>query len=218
MKNLLLTLVAVIAFDNILMAQVVNKLTISPSNPTANDTIIVISDLSYFGNCQFGLVFKQDWLAGTTINIIPTYCGYGYTTLCNSIDTFKVGPFPNGNYSISIEYHQGGICPASDFDEIIAQVDTFVYVSGTTNIANLQHKELNSLITAYPNPSDGLLTIKFGSSIQKDQLNIYNSIGVLVREFEVKESIQINISELPIGLYFIRLKNNQQQTQKFIKQ
>jgi len=216
--NLFLTLIAVIGFATMPMAQVVNQVTISPSNPTANDTIIVISDLSYFGNCQFGLVFKQDWLAGTTINILPTYCGYGSTTLCNRIDTFKVGPFPNGNYSISIAYHQGSICPFSGFDEIIAQVYTFVNVSGTTNISNLQHKNLNSLITSYPNPADASLTIELRSALNSDQLFIFNSMGVLVKEIEVKESTTISISDLASGLYFMRLKNNSQQAQKFIKQ
>jgi len=85
---------------------------------------------------------------------------------------------------------------------------------------NVGVKENNPSLfeSIYPNPATDLLTIKFKSNIQKDQIQIYNAIGVLVKVVDVKEYTQINISDFPNGLYFIRLKNNQQQTQKFIKQ
>lgn len=83
----------------------------------------------------------------------------------------------------------------------------------------LKENSISSFESIYPNPARELLTIKFSSTIQKDKLQIYNSIGILVKELEAVEStIQINTSDLPNGLYFIHLKNNQQQTQKFIKQ
>ena len=63
-----------------------------------------------------------------------------------------------------------------------------------------------------------MLTIKFRDNIINDQIQIFNPLGVLIKTIDVSESTKINISDLTNGLYFIRLKNNQQQTLKFIKQ
>ena len=136
MKNLYLTLIAVIGLSTTTISQVVNQIIISPSNPTVNDTICVISDFSYYGGCPFGLTYSNTGLADSIIYINPTYCGYGTTTLCNSIDTFKIGPFPIGNYTISIDYHQGSVCPISNFDAVIANFDTLLTVSGPTSSAS----------------------------------------------------------------------------------
>jgi hypothetical protein len=70
----------------------------------------------------------------------------------------------------------------------------------------------------YPNPATEILTIKFTDSNSKEQVQIFNSIGVLIKEMEIVQILQINITDLPCGLYFIRLTNQPQQTRKFIKQ
>jgi hypothetical protein len=51
-----------------------------------------------------------------------------------------------------------------------------------------------------------------------DQIQIYNIIGLLTKEVEARAKTEINIAELPNGLYYIRLKNNSQPVLKFIKQ
>ena len=70
----------------------------------------------------------------------------------------------------------------------------------------------------YPSPATEMLTIKFRDNIINDQIQIFNPLGVLIKAINVSGSTKINISDLTNGLYFIRLKNNQQQTLKFIKQ
>jgi hypothetical protein len=69
----------------------------------------------------------------------------------------------------------------------------------------------------YPNPASEALTIEFRNTLKKDQLQVFNSLGVLIQEIEVQETITIDISDFPKGLYFIRLKNDQQKAQKFVK-
>ena len=71
----------------------------------------------------------------------------------------------------------------------------------------------------YPNPTTGTLTINIpnGQRFNK-QIQLFNTIGNLVKEIELPQNGQIDTSELPNGVYFVRFKNNPQQILKFIKQ
>lgn len=69
----------------------------------------------------------------------------------------------------------------------------------------------------YPNPAREYLTINFDPN-QKTQIQIFNSMGMLFKEFSVTTSTQLDISDLPNGLFFVRLKNYSQSIKKFMKQ
>lgn len=71
--------------------------------------------------------------------------------------------------------------------------------------------------TVFPNPTSETITIKFVNPIRKEQVQIYNSIGLLLKVIEITEETNISVADLPNGLYFIRLKNNKQPLLKFIK-
>ena len=53
---------------------------------------------------------------------------------------------------------------------------------------------------------------------EKQELQIYNSIGQLVKDIIVTNESKINVSNLVNGIYFAKLKSNFNQTHKFIKQ
>ena len=61
------------------------------------------------------------------------------------------------------------------------------------------------------------IQISFSDNLEKQQIQIFNSIGILMKESDISQSDQISVSELSSGMYFIRLKNRWQQTLKFIK-
>jgi len=70
----------------------------------------------------------------------------------------------------------------------------------------------------YPNPATELLTITLSNDqIKKENIQICNSIGVLIKEFEINQSTQINIVDLPTGIYFIHFLNHSHQPIKFLK-
>lgn len=80
-------------------------------------------------------------------------------------------------------------------------------------------------INLFPNPATGSTTVKLVSEKSfTGSINIYNSIGALIRtetvEFNTAENnYSLDISQLNSGLYFIELTgNNGKQTIKFIKQ
>lgn len=87
-------------------------------------------------------------------------------------------------------------------------------------IAGMETIELSSeLFNIYPNPTTEKLTVAFSNyQNRKEQIQIYNSIGVLLKEVEITQSTQITIAGFPSGLYFVHLKNYPEQTLKFIKQ
>lgn len=77
------------------------------------------------------------------------------------------------------------------------------------------HLEINSF-SFYPNPASETLSIILKENV-KEIIQIYNSMEMLVKEVVLTQSSQIDVSDLPNGLYFICEKNNFVSSQKFIK-
>lgn len=208
MKNVILILTIVTAFITTTIGQTVNQITIIPSNPTPTDTIYVISDFSFYGNCSYGLVNSNTNLVGSIIYITPQYCGYGDTTLCNSIDTFKIEPLPNANYTISIDYHQSSVCPIGSFDDIIAQFDTSLVV-GFALIICYPGQYFN----IFPNPAINYIIIDFENytTIAGYQLRITNLIGQNVFQSQLNQKqFYIDISAWnDKGIYFVEIFNDE---------
>ena len=78
--------------------------------------------------------------------------------------------------------------------------------------SNENNYENNFLIS--PNPTWDFITIQLKNS-EKEEIQIYNSIGQLVNEISVSNNSKIDVSDLSNGIYFIKSKNYQ--TIKFIK-
>lgn len=96
----------------------------------------------------------------------------------------------------------------------------FGLATSTDNYLSINEVSLKSgSLYFYPNPSNGFLTIEFNDkTIRKGQIDIYNSMNAVVKEVEIKQSAQINITDLPSGLYLMTLKNYSERPQKLIKQ
>jgi hypothetical protein len=74
-------------------------------------------------------------------------------------------------------------------------------------------------MTIYPNPaSEFLIVEQYGVSGKQQQVQIFNSTGLLVKVVELTGTSQVDISGLPNGLYFIQLKDRSLKARKFIKQ
>lgn len=70
-----------------------------------------------------------------------------------------------------------------------------------------------------PNPATETLTIDLSKNQNhKAQLQIFNAMGMLVREVSVTQSSKIDISDLERGIYFVRLQDELQWTQKLVKE
>ena len=78
---------------------------------------------------------------------------------------------------------------------------------------------LKNKIVLYPTPTHNQLNIE--SQTHFNQLNIYNSIGVLVlnKRFTPRKTLQIDLTYLNSALYFLNIQDNEQilSKKKFIK-
>ncbi len=88
----------------------------------------------------------------------------------------------------------------------------------TCSSVGIKENSLNTLLNFYPNPIAERFIVEYTGKKNKVQIEIYNAIGILIKEMELTTSLQINVANLPSGLYFIRLKNHPQQALKIIKQ
>ena len=72
------------------------------------------------------------------------------------------------------------------------------------NAVNL-NEEVNSEILIYPNPANKEFTLDFNSSFSQGLVQVYNSIGILIKELSLisNESIKLG-NNLPSGVYFIK--------------
>ncbi|WP_317897974.1 T9SS type A sorting domain-containing protein [Aurantibacillus circumpalustris] len=85
-------------------------------------------------------------------------------------------------------------------------------------IVGIDKRHQNNFWTLFPNPASESVTIKFTDFSGKDQIQLYNAVGRLIKEMGVSEETILTISDLPKGLYFIRLKNNGRHSLKFFKE
>lgn len=103
---------------------------------------------------------------------------------------------------------------------LLQNTDGLLVLINTQSILSINEEELEiSKLSIFPNPTSEKLTIQLpDNQNNNEKIQIFNTLGCLVKETEVSYSKEIDVSELTNGVYFVRIKNNPQQTVKFIKQ
>ena len=85
-------------------------------------------------------------------------------------------------------------------------------------VTDINKISMENSFSFHPNPANETLMITLAENKNKESIQIYNSMGMLIKEFDVTQSIQIDITDLACGLYFICEKNNYIEAKKFIKE
>ena len=76
----------------------------------------------------------------------------------------------------------------------------------------------NDGVIFYPNPTNGIIQID-GNHLEDWELNVWNTTGILLKRYQIIENGQIDISQLPCGMYFLELRNKDQVfVEKIIKE
>lgn len=114
-------------------------------------------------------------------------------------------------------------------DEVDIQADIYFDFNFPiiTNIANTSFETLSTprfsseiYVSIYPNPAKDILTIEANSGIQN--LNLYDIQGRLIQSMDSSENahdIQLDVSKLSQGIYFVNIKTSLGEfTKKIIKQ
>lgn len=76
-------------------------------------------------------------------------------------------------------------------------------------------------VRIYPNPNQGEFHVVLNSVSEKSRITVVNSLGQLVRDYPVETEVStINITNLPDGVYFVRVNMNNVVTKqdKIVKQ
>lgn len=89
---------------------------------------------------------------------------------------------------------------------------------GDTGVVGMEVPRPNELWSLFPNPASDKITIKLKDHRIESQIQIYTATGLLVKEQSVIRTTVVPVSDLPSGIYFVRLKNQPQTTLTFIKQ
>jgi hypothetical protein len=87
-------------------------------------------------------------------------------------------------------------------------VNSNTYLQNVTICTSLEKNPMSSKIQIYPNPNNGEIYIKFNENYPDKNVEIYNSIGQLVKYIKIEIELQkINISEFANGFYLVIIKN-----------
>ncbi|MGB0883050.1 MAG: T9SS type A sorting domain-containing protein [Vicingaceae bacterium] len=87
-------------------------------------------------------------------------------------------------------------------------------VSVNTGVSSLNNE---NTLSVFPNPVQNTLTVKPANNLKIESVNIYKSSGTLVKNIK-QEELQINVSDLTNGIYFIELiAENKRTIKKIIK-
>lgn len=69
----------------------------------------------------------------------------------------------------------------------------------------------------FPNPANSSFRINSSIILENASLKLYNTLGRLVKTIPIKSSQNINIAELPKGVYFLKLETNDKKIEKTYK-
>jgi hypothetical protein len=91
----------------------------------------------------------------------------------------------------------------------------FVYYSTHTDVDEIIGSDADFVV--YPNPANDNITINSILS-QKSEIHIYNQLGIIQKSLTMNSIINIDMSDLPAGVYFIKVNNaGNTFTQKIVK-
>lgn len=118
--------------------------------------------------------------------------------------------FANTNIDVSAAH---GDIP-NDFTIAYHGVNRSKFLDTPLNVLGIEDFSLKAA-TLYPNPSTGNFTI--ATKTYLNSVDVYNINGALIKTFKVddtSENVEFTITGLPVGVYFLELKNETEKSWK----
>ena len=194
-------------------------------SPTADATY------SVSGTDANGCLSLTDAVSSVTVNALPSIMATTNNTLLCTGQTASLTVTGASTYTWSTTENNATIAVSptvqttytvdgTDANGCVNTTTVMQDVSLCTGI-NSQLVNPSSQIVMYPNPTNGILNIVLSSVNEKTTIQIVNALGqVLINEKVLGENSTIDLSNLPTGMYFVNvLENNTAiKTQKIVKQ
>ena len=163
-------------------------------------TLVTINDTVVFSDTLVNDIYDTTMVFDTSLITIND------TVTFNIYDTTKIFDTTLVTVNDTVVFSDTLVHDVYDTTYLSVE-DTLVIMMNFTSSLNLDNNP-NNVITAYPNPAKDLLNIKLEVSGDY-QITLYNSNGqVLSSHANVLDTIQINISDLSAGLYYINVQDN----------
>ena len=96
-----------------------------------------------------------------------------------------------------------------------------IYIHPCNNNTGIEDEESSSSISLFPNPTKSNITIRWDEQQDIERIQLFNTVGKKINELTANgNSVEINLSELPNSIYFVRLvsKDGVFTTHKVIKE
>lgn len=176
--------------------------------------------------------FPSDWLDSAALGICDnSVCrangggvlwngtsGTSYTSAPYAADTtgpFDYSPDLSAATTVGTFYLKVKLQDAS-----YSKITTFVITKPPLGVPNV--KNASNDIILYPNPANNELNVVYSANADVKNIAVYNIIGKVLTVYKVAgSSANLNIENIPSGIYFVRLYNSQGNvvvTRKFTKQ
>jgi PKD repeat protein len=137
--------------------------------------------------------------------VIRWYKDGALLTAQNDEDTLLITE--GGVYTVHV-MNPDSDCP-SDSTSYTVEFDC-----GSVGIAT----HLEESVKIFPNPATEFVTLKFPDMNGREEIQIFHSTGQLVKVLSASSPATIDIADLPVGLYFIRLEGYPQAAVRFVKE
>lgn len=156
---------------------------------------------------------------GLTNYTFPSY------TINNITGDFTLSPSIIGEYAICIKIDEWKLLPSTTIRNYFGSTYRNLLVN-VNSLASVNEIFGSSTTILYPQPAQSQITIEFNLTETKNVLiEIKNILGQTIKVIDNrsfangKNKINVNVSDLSNGLYFIQLRNNKQNFSKmFVKQ
>ena len=135
--------------------------------------------IGLFSDYNVGLKFIE--------GIGPTYGPFGYVTMSENFLPLLLCSTQNGQLEYMLH------------DSLGCYQDNH---GGIPDVENIK-------IKLYPNPSDGLIYLDLDENCTDCYVEVFNLLGVSVYSTTISESMTIDLSNNPAGIYFLSLRNKE---------
>jgi hypothetical protein len=169
------------------------------NNFTKSDTAVLL--VKPLPNASFTATVSAGNSSQYILSLNSVSALVNYSLFINGTLTVPIGPMPylvsfptSGSYSVCFK----ALNLATNCSDSVCQT-----VNVTVGLDKITKK---SEIKIYPNPANDFLSID--NVKEKVNLQIFNTIGQLVKEETLTANVKLNIKELQTGIYFVSLKSN----------
>ncbi|MCH9661753.1 MAG: T9SS type A sorting domain-containing protein [Bacteroidetes bacterium] len=204
--------------------------TVSPALDFSGNSEISIEFHAYANSMENGEDFFVEFFDGTSYQVIGNYArGTDFANNAFFTDTIILDA---GSYTFNDSNRIRFRCDASGngdrmyFDQIIVSGDNVSSMAPVIPPSNSLGEELKSFtrtsvdnIKLFPNPAQSVINIEINEG-SYDEIVVFSTTGKIVYSTKSEEqSIQVDVSRLASGTYFVRFVSNKKAvTKRFIKE